>query len=174
MGRVGIFIFMAGVMVVLVDSCPASPPVIEPESVTPTATTEPAETSTSSGWLSGLSRSSNLLGDMFGFRTLLSKYGMSLSLSETSEVLGNVTGGVKTGFDYDGLTQMALQLDTQRAFGCYGGTFNVSGLQIHGRNLSADNLDHPCKPPAASKRIRRPGSGNCGISRNFSKKTGST
>jgi porin len=33
-----------------------------------------------------------------------------------------------------------LQLDTQRAFGWYGGTFNVSGLQIHGGNLSATNL----------------------------------
>jgi porin len=35
---------------------------------------------------------------------------------------------------------MDLQLDTQRAFGLHGGTFNVSGLQIHGRSLSADNL----------------------------------
>ena len=31
-------------------------------------------------------------------------------------------------------------MDTQRAFGLYGGLFNVSALQIHGRNLSADNL----------------------------------
>ena len=46
----------------------------------------------------------------------------------------------KRGSDYDGLTQMVLQLDTQRAFGWYGGMFNVSALQIHGRNLSADNL----------------------------------
>ena len=35
---------------------------------------------------------------------------------------------------------MLLQLDTKRAFGLYGGTFNVSALQFHGRNLSADNL----------------------------------
>ena len=35
---------------------------------------------------------------------------------------------------------MVLQLDTQKAFHFYGGTFNVSGLQIHGNNLSADNL----------------------------------
>ena len=55
-------------------------------------------------------------------------------------MLGNVTGGARQGFDYDGLTQTVLQLDTQRAFGWYGGTFNVSALQIHGRNLSADNL----------------------------------
>ena len=33
-----------------------------------------------------------------------------------------------------------LQLDTNRAFGLYGGTVNVSGLQYHGRNLSADKL----------------------------------
>jgi porin len=92
------------------------------------------------GFVTGLSKSDFLLGDMWGLRTALSKYGISFGLSETSEVLGNFSGGVKTGFAYDGLTQAVLQLDTQRAFGWYGGTFNVSGLQIHGRNLSADNL----------------------------------
>ena len=55
-------------------------------------------------------------------------------------MLGNVTGGSQRGVAYDGLTQMALQLDTARAFGLHGGTFNVSALQIHGQNLSADNL----------------------------------
>ena len=77
---------------------------------------------------------------MGGLRPFLSQYGISLALQETSEVLGNVTGGFHQGFEYDGLTQMALQLDTNRAFGWYGGTFNVSALQYHGRNLSADNL----------------------------------
>jgi porin len=55
-------------------------------------------------------------------------------------VLGNVSGGIHKGFDYDGLAQMLLQLDTNRAFGWYGGTLYVSALQIHSRNLSADNL----------------------------------
>jgi porin len=77
---------------------------------------------------------------MWGLRTLLSTYGMSLAVQETSEVLGNVTGGAHQGFEYDGLTQMVLQLDTQRAFGWYGGTFNASALWIHGENLSAHNL----------------------------------
>jgi porin len=81
-----------------------------------------------------------MLGDMGGLRTLLSKYGMSLNIAETSEVLGNISGGAHQGFEYDGLTQAVLQLDTQRAFGLHGGTFDVSALQIHGRNLSADNL----------------------------------
>lgn len=91
-------------------------------------------------YLSGIWRQSYMLGDMYGFRTWLSRYGISLGLAEISEVLGNVAGGTKRSFAYDGLTQMALQMDTQRAFDWYGGTFNVSALQIHGRDLSANNL----------------------------------
>jgi porin len=92
------------------------------------------------GFLNTLSRSDFMLGDMWGLRTALSQYGVSFALQETSEVLGNVTGGAQRGAAYDGLTQMAAQLDTKRAFGLYGGTFNVSALQIHGDNLSATNL----------------------------------
>jgi porin len=97
-------------------------------------------TRVSSGLLSDLQRSDFLLGDLFGLRSALSPYGISIAIQETSEVLGNVTGGVHQGADYDGLTQVIVQMDTQRAFGLYGGLFNVSALQIHGRNLSADNL----------------------------------
>ncbi|HEV2677262.1 MAG TPA: carbohydrate porin [Aliidongia sp.] len=93
------------------------------------------------GFTNNLTRSGYLLGDMWGLRSQLAKSGITFALSETSEILGNVTGGAHHGFDYDGLTQMAVQLDTKRAFGWYGGTFNASALQIHGRNLSADNLD---------------------------------
>jgi porin len=92
------------------------------------------------GFVDKLYRSNLLLGDMGGLRTELSKYGISLAIQETSEVLGNVTGGTRKGADYDGLTQMLLQLDTKRAFGWYGGTFNISALQVHGRSLSQDNL----------------------------------
>ncbi len=92
------------------------------------------------GFLTGLGRSSYLLGNMWGLRPFLSQYGISFAVQETSEVLGNVSGGRNQGFDYDGLTQMLLQMDTRRAFGWYGGTFNASALQIHGRSLSADNL----------------------------------
>ena len=92
------------------------------------------------GFMSGLSRSGSMLGDMWGVRPWLGQYGLTFGLEETSEVLGNVSGGIHQAADYDGLTQMLLQLDTQRAFGFYGGTFNMSALQIHGRSLSADNL----------------------------------
>ena len=93
------------------------------------------------GFLENLERSSFLLGDMWGLRTALSRYGLSLGLLETSEVLGNPTGGIRKGAEYDGLTQAVLQMDTQRAFGWYGGLLNASALQNHGRDLTGDNLD---------------------------------
>jgi len=92
------------------------------------------------GFLNQINRSNNLLGDLWGLRTDLSRYGLTLSIEETSESLGNVTGGTQKGFTYDGLTQAVLQMNTQRAFGFYGGLFNVSALQIHGQNLSSNNL----------------------------------
>jgi porin len=91
-------------------------------------------------FVNGLSRSNYMLGDMWGLRSTLSSYGITFVIQETSEVLGNVTGGQNRGADYDGLTQAIVQLDTRRAFGWYGGLLNVSALQIHGRDLSTDNL----------------------------------
>ena len=88
----------------------------------------------------GLWERSNLLGDMGGLRTVLANCGITFFLSETSEVLGNVTGGSKLGWDYDGATTMSLILDTEKAFGWKGGTFFASALQLHGRNLSTDYL----------------------------------
>jgi porin len=92
------------------------------------------------GFLNGINRSPQLLGDMWGLRTDLSKIGMTLAIQEVSEYLGNTQGGLKQGFEYDGVTEVLLQMDTMRAFRHYGGLFNVSYLNIHGQNLSADNL----------------------------------
>jgi porin len=92
------------------------------------------------GFFTGIWQRGNLLGDMGGLRPWLGKYGVTFSLSEVSEGLGNVAGGVHQGFTYDGLTTATLALDTGAAFGWDGGTFNVSALQIHGRNLSSSNL----------------------------------
>lgn len=78
----------------------------------------------------------NLLGDLGGLRPALVDKGITLTLIEQSEVLGNTTGGLKQGATYDGLTTLTAQLDTKTAFGWEGGTFNLSALQIHGRNLS--------------------------------------
>ena len=93
------------------------------------------------GLLDALFTGNNLLGDMGGLRSGLASLGVSYGINETSEVLANVTGGVRTGPAYDGLTLLSVGLDTDKAFGWHGGTFNASALWIHGRNLSQDNLD---------------------------------
>jgi porin len=116
----------------------APPPIAAPPSQQPGE----GEGQAPSGLLSDLNRTNFLLGDLFGLRTELSKFGISLAIQETSEVLGNVTGGVRQGADYDGLTQIVAQMDTQRAFGWHGGLLNVSALDVHGRDLSADDLDN--------------------------------
>lgn len=57
-------------------------------------------------------------------------------------MFGNVTGGIHTGAEYDGLTTMSVSVDTDKAFHWPGGTLFGSALQIHGRNFSADYLDN--------------------------------
>ena len=119
------------------DATPSTPPA---PNTTAAATASPGDP----GFTTGLFAASrnNLLGDIWGLRTALGQHGITLGAQETSEDLGNVTGGIHRGFDYDGLTVLNLQVDTDKAFGWPGGTFNVSAEQIHGRSVSADNLDN--------------------------------
>jgi len=92
------------------------------------------------GFVESLGTRRTLLGDAYGIRPGLARYGVSLGLTDTEEVLGNPTGGVRQGAIYEGLTQLNMGIDTQKAFGWQGGTFNVSALQIHGRGLTQNNL----------------------------------
>ena len=136
LSRPGVWLWCCLLYLGLAGSALASPP---PLSV-PVSGDQTGGTAASSSILGSIEKSNFLLGDMFGLRSTLSPYGITIAIQETSEVLGNMTGGIHQAADYDGLTQAILQLDTQRAFGWYGGLFNISALQIHGRNLSADNL----------------------------------
>ncbi|KWF35476.1 porin [Burkholderia diffusa] len=83
---------------------------------------------------------SNLLGNMGGLRDVLGDHGVTLNLQETSEYLYNAAGGTQRGGAYQGLTQFGFNVDTEKAIGLPGGTFNVSALQIHGTNLTQRNL----------------------------------
>ncbi|MBV8398450.1 MAG: carbohydrate porin [Acetobacteraceae bacterium] len=82
----------------------------------------------------------NLLDDLFGVRTSLAAYGISLGLQNTVDLFGNVTGGIKQGVAANGLAQFGIGLDTERAFGWGGGTFNASGLWIYGPNFNEGYL----------------------------------
>lgn len=78
----------------------------------------------------------NLLGDTNGSRPALASHGVTLLLTDVEEVFGNTSGGLKRGATYDAVTTLTLQVDTQKAFGWDGGQFNVSALQLRGRNFS--------------------------------------
>ncbi|AJY10404.1 carbohydrate porin [Burkholderia dolosa] len=84
----------------------------------------------------GIQERSNLLGSIGGLRDALDDLGVTLNLQETSEYLYNAAGGTARGGAYQGLTQFGLSVDTEKAVGLPGGTFNVSGLQIHGTSLT--------------------------------------
>ena len=77
---------------------------------------------------------------MGGLRPALDKSGVQLTILENVETFGNLSGGVKQGFETNGLTTVTLQMDTGKAFGLKGGTLNVSGLQYWGGNLTTNNL----------------------------------
>jgi porin len=66
--------------------------------------------------------------------------GLTLNAEEASELIANLTGGIRRGAEYDGRTLVTLELDTEKASMWSGGTFHASALQIHGRDISADNL----------------------------------
>jgi porin len=99
------------------------------------AKAEPAPTAST-----GFGDRSTLFGDMGGLRPWLDNYGVTIGLQETSEYLNNISGGVKRGGAYDGLTQFDIGVDLAKAVGLKGGIFNASALQIHGSNLSQRNL----------------------------------
>ena len=83
-----------------------------------------------------------LLGDWGGLRPTLAAHGITLGINDSENLLGNVSGGVKTGATLQGVTTMTMDVDTGKAFGLKGGTFHVSALQLHGRPLSPYYLDN--------------------------------
>jgi porin len=93
-------------------------------------------------FFTGVVRRGNLLGDIGGLRSFLGRYGITVALTDVSDVLGNTSGGIDRGATYSALTALTLQMDTQKAFGWDGGLVNVSGLQIRGRNFSEFYLNN--------------------------------
>jgi porin len=79
-----------------------------------------------------------LSGDWGGARTWLSDRGVTFNLTETDEGFGNVSGGLRRGAIFEGLTKMGVGLDLDKLIGWQGGTLTASAYQIHGRGLSAN------------------------------------
>ena len=112
-------------------------PVDTPPKPTPAS---PANTSDPFAFLKNIQSNPAFLGDLWGLRPFLAKYGTTLQIQEQSEILGNPTGGTQRTAVYEGLTTATLQTDTKSAFGWNGGLFNASALWVHGGNLSTQAL----------------------------------
>lgn len=78
-----------------------------------------------------------LTGDWGGLRKELSDKGIGFAMTYTSEVWGNVSGGMKRGAAYDGVLEPEIDVDLEKLVGWTGASFGASMLQGHGPSLSA-------------------------------------
>jgi porin len=76
------------------------------------------------------------LGDLGGLREAFDRSGISISGIYTIDVFGNVSGGKRTGATAQGLLELDLDIDLTKSIGLKGGSFHVSGFEIHGSSLS--------------------------------------
>jgi porin len=81
-----------------------------------------------------------LTKDWAGFRTELSRLGITPTASYTVQLLGNPSGGQSRGFTYAGTLQASIFLDLHKLLRIPGLSFNVGGAWSTGKNLSADYI----------------------------------
>jgi porin len=79
-------------------------------------------------------------GELGGLRPYLDARGFKLGIDYSGETLGVVSGGVRRGFVYEGLLDVQLDADLDKAIGWPGGAAHVEALEVHGRGPSADLL----------------------------------
>lgn len=88
--------------------------------------------------------SEHLLGDWGGIRSRLENVGITLALDWTSEVAGNVTGGVKQGATYAGQIGLEADVDWEKLAGIPGLSTHAVIVNRQGSNdgtLFGDNLN---------------------------------
>lgn len=81
-----------------------------------------------------------LLGDWGGMRTLLEERGITFDAVQTSDYIGNTSGGIKQGFIYDGLFQLDSDFDLEKLAGLKGTSARITGYVIQGSDLSTSNV----------------------------------
>ena len=83
-----------------------------------------------------------LTGDWGGARKTLQDRGVDLNAVEILDFMGNTTGGTNRGLVVEGIFQPVLDLDFEKMAQIEGFTAHASAMQIHGRGLSASNLNN--------------------------------
>src|SRR4051794_34386114 len=67
------------------------------------------------------------LGDWGGARSAMEDHGVAFGIHYTHEWLTLVRGGIRPGGEYNGLLELDLDLDLEKAFGWSGATIHASG-----------------------------------------------
>jgi porin len=94
----------------------------------------------------GLWERETLTGDWDGARTRLGDRGIALGANEILDTQGNVSGGVRQGAVAMGRLALELDADFEKLAELKGLTFHATAFQIHGRGLSANNLNNNLMP----------------------------
>jgi porin len=80
-------------------------------------------------------------GDWWGIRNWLDEdKGIEFSLSYTTNLAGNPSGGLRQGFTYTDNIGFGVQLDLEKLIGWQGASITVSGLDRNGTSLSQDYI----------------------------------
>lgn len=90
----------------------------------------------------GFSTDAMMTGDWGGARRKLHDLGLDLALTETSEILGNTSGGIRRRALYEGQLLLAVTVDFEKIAGWKGLTLFANGYQIHGQGLSGSAVNN--------------------------------
>ena len=66
--------------------------------------------------------------------------GIKFTLSYVSDLLGNISGGIRRGLTYEGRLNGAVDLDLAKIAGVQGLSLHANVFQIHGRGLSRNDI----------------------------------
>jgi porin len=80
--------------------------------------------------------------DPYSARSRLEEAGVKFTFTYYGDALGNPSGGVQQGMGYSGRLSAIIDADLEKILGWSDATFHISGHQIHGPGLSANNLDN--------------------------------
>lgn len=81
-----------------------------------------------------------LTGDWNGYRNWLRDEGITFTITQTSDALANVSGGLRIGSAYDGVFELQGDFDMDRLIGWTGGKIHISGYAIQGNGLSGKDI----------------------------------
>lgn len=78
----------------------------------------------------------NATGDWWRSRPLISDQGVDFTATYTSQVWGNVAGGLEQNAAYFGLLQFGLDIDLEKVVGWKGASFNTSWIWMMGDQIT--------------------------------------